>query len=111
MSASLRCAFSTLAVCAFLSMPAKAADPAAGREKAGQCATCHGKDGIATTPDAPNLAGMSSIYTEAQLKAFKAGERQHQQMSIIAQSLSEEDIADLAAWYAAIEVTATLPAE
>ncbi|MEN3794340.1 cytochrome c [Fulvimarina sp. MAC3] len=86
-----------------------AADAAAGREKASQCATCHGKDGIAVQPDAPNLAGMSPIYTEAQLKAFKSGERQHQQMSIIASSLSDEDIADLSAWYASIEVTATLP--
>ncbi|MER0237339.1 cytochrome c [Fulvimarina sp. MAC8] len=111
MSAFLRCALSALFACAFVSTPSIAADPAAGREKAGQCATCHGKDGIATAPDAPNLAGMSAIYTSAQLKAFKAGERQHQQMSIIAQSLSEDDIADLAAWYETIEVTATLPAE
>ncbi|RFC65524.1 cytochrome c [Fulvimarina endophytica] len=90
-------------------VPASAADAEAGRGKAGACAACHGRDGIAVAPDAPNLAGMSPIYTVAQLKAFKSGARQHEQMSIIAQSLSEEDMADLAAWYAAIEVTAKLP--
>ncbi len=89
--------------------PASAADIAAGRKKAAMCATCHGRDGIAVVPDAPNLAGDSPIYLEAQLKAFKSGERKHEQMSIIAQSLSDEDIGNLAAWFSAIKVTATLP--
>ncbi|UIJ70870.1 cytochrome c [Aurantimonas sp. HBX-1] len=89
--------------------PALAADLSAGRQKAQMCATCHGSDGIATAPDAPNIAGDSSIYLAEQLKAFRDGRRQHQQMSIIAQSLSDEDIADLSAWFAAIEVTATPP--
>ena len=106
----VRLAFSAIIVSASaLPTQVLAADAAAGRDKSVQCATCHGKDGIAVQPDAPNLAGMSAIYTEAQLKAFKSGERQHQQMSIIASSLSEEDISDLSAWYASIEVTATLP--
>lgn len=90
-------------------VPAVAADMTAGKKKAGMCATCHGRDGIAVTPDAPNLAGDSPVYLEAQLKAFKSGERKHEQMSIIAQGLSDEDIADLAAWFSAIEVSATLP--
>jgi cytochrome c553 len=93
----------------FAAAPGLAADLAAGKQKAQMCATCHGRDGIATAPDAPNLAGDSSIYLAEQLKAFREGRRQHQQMSIIAQSLSDEDIADLSAWFAAIEVTATLP--
>ena len=92
-----------------LQNPVRAADLAAGKAKAGMCSTCHGRDGIAVAPDAPNLAGDSPIYLEAQLKAFKSGERKHEQMSIIAQSLSDEDIANLAAWFAAIEVKATLP--
>ena len=89
--------------------PASATDIAAGKKKAGMCVTCHGRDGIAVVPDAPNLAGESPVYLEAQLKAFKSGARKHEQMSIIAQSLSDEDIGDLAAWFSAIKVTATLP--
>ena len=86
-----------------------AADMGAGREKAAVCTTCHGANGIATAPDAPNLAGTSEIYLAEQLKAYRSGARQHPQMSIIASGLSDADIADLAAWFAAIKVTATLP--
>ena len=93
----------------FASPAAMAADLAAGKEKAAMCATCHGLDGVATAPDAPNIAGDSAFYLAEQLKAFRSGARQHQQMSIIAQGLEDADIADLAAWYAAIEVTATMP--
>ncbi len=89
--------------------PAKAADATAGKEKAQMCVVCHGLDGIAKVPDAPNLAGESAIYTTRQLEAFKSGERQHPQMSVIAQGLSDEDIADLAAWYASIKLTAEMP--
>ena len=92
-----------------LALPAGAADMAAGKKKAGMCATCHGRDGIAVVPDAPNLAGDSAVYLEAQLRAFQSGERKHEQMSIIAQSLSDDDIDNLAAWFSAIQVTATLP--
>lgn len=88
---------------------AQAADVEAGRTKSGMCATCHGRDGIAVAPDAPNLAGDSAIYLAAQLNAYKSGARQHPQMSVIANGLSDADIADLAAWYEAIEVTATVP--
>ena len=91
------------------SSAAMAADLAAGKEKAAMRATCHGLDGVATAPDAPNIAGDSAFYLAEQLKAFRSGARQHQQMSIIAQGLEDADIADLAAWYAAIEVTATMP--
>ena len=87
----------------------QAADRAAGKEKAAICATCHGANGIATAPDAPNIAGTSAIYLADQLKAYRSGARQHPQMSIIAAGLSDEDIADLAAWFSAIMVTATLP--
>ncbi|MEF2551211.1 c-type cytochrome [Aurantimonas sp. A2-1-M11] len=88
---------------------AMAADLAAGKAKAAVCATCHGLDGVATAPDAPNIAGDSAFYLAAQLKAYRSGARQHPQMSIIAQGLDDADIADLAAWYAAITVTATMP--
>lgn len=87
-----------------------AADPAAGKAKAqGQCAVCHGIDGIAKNPEAPHLAGEQANYIVKQLKAFKTGARKHDQMSIIAEGLSDEDAADIAAWYAKIKVTATMP--
>lgn len=88
---------------------ALAADPAVGKQKAGMCAVCHGIDGIAKQPDAANLAGESTIYLTRQLEAFRAGERKHEQMSIIAQGLSDEDIGDLAAWYSSLKVTVTMP--
>jgi cytochrome c553 len=85
------------------------ADPAAGRKKAQMCAACHGIDGIAKNPEAPNLAGESVIYIDRQLKAFRSGERKHPQMSIIAQGLSDEDIRNVADWYASIKVTVEVP--
>jgi len=87
----------------------QAADPAAGRDKAQMCVTCHGIDGVPKVPDAPMIAGENAIYLTNQLKAFRSGARQHEQMSIIAQSLSDEDIADLAAWYSSINVTVEVP--
>ena len=90
--------------------PAAAQDIAAGKKKAaGTCAVCHGQDGLAKVPDAPNLAGNNATYLAKQLNAFKSGERKHEQMSIIAQDLSDAEIANLAAWFAAIKVTATVP--
>lgn len=86
-----------------------AADPTAGRQKAALCQVCHGYDGIGTNPTVPNIGGESSLYLTKQLKAFRAGERNHQQMSIIAQGLSDEDIADLADYYSRIEVTTRIP--
>ena len=86
-----------------------AQDAKAGREKARQCSLCHGELGIANAPNAPNLAGENAAYVSAQLKAFRDGDREHHQMTIIASGLSDQDIADLAAWYAAISVEATAP--
>ena len=89
---------------------AEAQDIAAGKKTANAtCAVCHGQDGIAKVPDAPNLAGNNAVYIAKQLNAFKSGERKHEQMSIIAQGLSDADIANIAAWFAAMKVTVTLP--
>lgn len=85
------------------------ADLAAGKKKAMQCAVCHGRNGVAVNPEAPNLAGESSIYIEKQLKAFRSGERSHQQMTIIAKTLTDEEIENLAAWFSAMKVSVELP--
>jgi cytochrome c553 len=90
--------------------PATAAgDPAAGREKAAACRPCHGLDGLSRQPDAPHIAGQVELYLGQQLEAYRAGKRQHPVMGVIAGGLSDQDIADLAAWYAAIKVTAEPP--
>jgi len=87
-----------------------AADPAAGKKVAqGTCAVCHGLDGIAKNPDAPHLAAENVEYLLRQLKAFKSGERKHEQMSIIAQGLSDEQMANVAAWYSQIKIKAEMP--
>lgn len=88
---------------------AQAGDLAAGRDKAAVCAPCHGVDGLAKQAHVPNIAGNSDIYLKKQLEAFRAGQRQDPQMSFIAQDLSDEEIDNLATWYAAIEVLVTLP--
>lgn len=110
-SPARRCA--RLAVAAALSlaisMPAFAADPKAGRKKAAMCQVCHGYDGIGTNPEVPHIAGESDIYLIRQLRAFRSGKRTHAQMSIIAKDLTDEDIANLAAYYSAIKITVELP--
>lgn len=88
---------------------AAAGDPDMGKSKARQCAVCHGIDGIAKRPDVPHIAGESPIYLDEQLAAFREGRRHHEQMTIIATGLNEADIADLIAWYSAIELSVTLP--
>ncbi len=88
---------------------AGAGDASAGRQKARKCQTCHGIDGIALLPTAPHIAGENSVYLSAQLEAFRSGKRQHEIMSLIARNLTDEDIADLAAWYSSSRITAELP--
>ncbi len=92
-----------------LSSASNSQDAIAGRLKAKPCSICHGSDGIAVAANAPNLAGENATYIEAQLKAFRSGKRKHHQMSIIAASLSDADIINLARWYSLIKVVATTP--
>ncbi|ALA18376.1 MULTISPECIES: c-type cytochrome [Chelatococcus] len=98
------------AVLAAVPVLAQAADVKAGRGLAvAKCQTCHGLNGIATIAEAPHLAGESEIYLETQLRAFRSGKRQQEMMSIVAKDLTDEEIANLAAWYAAIRIEATMP--
>ena len=89
-----------VAIAATTSASAVAADAAAGKTRAAACAACHGQDGIATAPDAPNLAGQPEDYLAAQLKAYRGGTRKHEVMSLMAKPLSDADIANLSAWFA-----------
>jgi cytochrome c553 len=82
-----------------------AADPPPGRERAQQaCATCHGPLGVSSAPDAPNLAGQPRGYLVAQLKAFRSGQRRHEVMNVVAKPLTDEQVGELADWYASLAV-------
>jgi len=83
-----------------------AADPADAPEL---CTSCHGVDGISIAQDAPNLAGESTVYIATQLKDFRLGKRMHEAMSAIAAELSDEEIREVAEWYAAVKLEISAP--
>jgi cytochrome c553 len=104
MTAKLVAALSLVAVLG-CSAPAFAAGSVeAGQAKSATCGACHGMDGNSLSPEWPNLAGQHAAYIERQLQAFKAGERKNDLMSPMAMILSDEDMADLAAYFAAQKV-------
>lgn len=82
--------------------PAAAGDAKVGERKALICAGCHGKDGVGIAPTIPNLAGQKQEYLELQLMAFRAGIRKNMQMTPMAKSLTDDDIKNIAAFYAAL---------
>lgn len=75
-------------------------DANAGKQKSEACAGCHGEDGNASAPIFPKLAGQHATYLARQLADFKSHKRVDPTMNAMAASLSESDIADIAAWYA-----------
>ena len=81
---------------------APAADPGEGKKKAAVCAACHGINGVSFNPLWPNLAGQQTAYLEKQLKDFREGRRTDASMSAMAKPLSDEDIANLAAYYSGL---------
>lgn len=74
-----------------------------------QCQSCHGKDGLSKLPGAPNLAGQAQDYMIAAISAYRSGERKNDIMNTIAQSLKDADIADVTAYYSAIELSVKVP--
>jgi cytochrome c553 len=87
--------------------PAQAAtgpgDAASGQTKSAACAACHGADGRGTTPLFPNLNGQKPEYLAVQLKAFRDGKRSDPTMAPMAMALTDQDIADLAAFYGGLK--------
>jgi len=75
----------------------------AGKGKSATCAACHGPDGNSSNPTWPNIAGQHAGYIAKQLHDFRSGTRKNDQMSPMAMGLSDEDIEDLSAYYAAQE--------
>lgn len=81
---------------------AAAGDAQAGEDKAQACAACHGANGNSPNPEWPNLAGQHASYTSQQLAQFKSGERENPVMAGMVASLSPQDMADLAAYFATL---------
>lgn len=72
----------------------------AGKQKAMVCAGCHGFDGNSTSPQYPKLAGQHELYLVKALRAYQTGLRKDPLMRQLVAYLSDEDIEDLAAYYA-----------
>ena len=88
-----------------------AGDPAAGQTKSMICSACHGADGNSSNGDYPSLAGQVPGYIAQQLANFKSGIRSNTIMGGMAQTLTEEDMANLDAWYSSQQPTVYTLAE
>jgi cytochrome c553 len=79
---------------------ADAGDPTRGQELSGACAACHGADGNSVNPEWPRLAGQGEAYLYKQLTDYKEGRREDPLMAGQVANLSEQDMRDLAAYFA-----------
>ncbi|MBA6225681.1 cytochrome c [Colwellia sp. MB02u-18] len=95
----------TLAIAATVMMasPAFAGDAAAGKAKTAMCSACHGAAGISAIPMYPNLAGQKEAYLAQQLKNFRSGQRKNAVMGPMAMALSDDDIANISAYYSSLK--------
>ncbi len=82
--------------------PVHAADITAGKAKAMVCAGCHGSDGVSKNPTFPSLAGQTSLYLDNQLKHFRDGSRENPTMNGLAKGLKDNEIENLAAYFASL---------
>ena len=98
--------FAAVAIGALLLMWPRTAvavgDADAGAAKAALCAACHGQNGISGNPLWPSLAGQQEAYLAKQIKAFRDGERVDVSMQPFVANLTDQDVEDLAAHYAAL---------
>lgn len=78
----------------------KSGDIGRGEALAKPCASCHGAEGIAPSPNWPSLAGQLATYTYKQLQDYKGGHRADGIMRAMSSALSNQDMADIAAFYA-----------
>jgi cytochrome c553 len=91
-----------LGLSALASIPAYAADSAAGKEKAELCVGCHGEDGISQTENIPSLAGQPDQFIQWQLVFFRSGTRKSEQMQPIVEQIDNDDIRNLGAYFASL---------
>jgi cytochrome c553 len=87
---------------AFVSVVHAAGDPAAGKAKAAACAACHGANGQGVAPN-PALAGKNADQMLQALQDYKSGKRNNAVMKAMTASLSDQDMANLAAYYASLK--------
>jgi cytochrome c553 len=94
--------FALITALLLISSPVMAADAAAGKAKSMVCAACHGANGISMSPLWPNLAGQKEMYLAKQIKAFRDGTRKDPTMAPMVAGLTDDDIANLAAYYSGL---------
>lgn len=75
-------------------------DAAAGATKAATCTACHGLNGNSVNPEWPVLAGQNAVYLNEQIKRFRDGHRVNLLMQPMVANLTDQDVADLAAYFA-----------
>lgn len=85
-----------------LASAANAADVEKGKAQSAACVACHGVQGISPNPQWPNLAGQQEQYLILSMKAYRDGDRNDPIMAPLAKNLSDEDIENLAAYYASL---------
>jgi cytochrome c553 len=90
-----------LALALGIALPASAADAEAGKRKAEPCAACHGAAGVSTNAQFPSLAGEPPLYVYYQLLNFRDGRRKNDVMVPFVATMADEDMKDIAAYYAA----------
>lgn len=95
--------FAIFASLSIIAHAATAANPEAGKAAAAQCVGCHGAKGISATGAFPNLAGQKADYLATQLKAFRAKTRNAPVMNGMAAGLKDDDIDNLAAYFASLK--------
>ncbi|MHA6127704.1 cytochrome c oxidase, cbb3-type, subunit III [Pseudomonas mohnii] len=79
--------------------PVKPGDATAGQAKAAVCGACHGPDGNSMAPNFPKLAGQGERYLTKQLHDIKSGKRTVLEMTGLLTNLSDQDLADIAAYF------------
>lgn len=78
-------------------------DPVAGKSKSTLCQGCHGENGLSMEDLIPHLAGQYSAYIAKELRNFQSGARKHEIMSVMAKTINDFDLADIAAYFASLE--------
>lgn len=104
-------AFAALVMFGAVGTVSAAGDAAAGKTKSASCAACHNTDGNSMVATFPKLAGQHASYTAKQLADFKSGERQDPTMNGMAAPLSEQDMADLGAYFSSQTPAIGTPAD
>ena len=95
--------FAMFGLIALPSFAVELGNPFAGKEKATECFTCHAEDGNSTEPLFPKLSGQIETYLYKQLNDFKSGARTSELMVSAVEELSEQDMADISAYYSVFD--------